>query len=52
MIAEPQHIPLSEAWLCLDCTSIGNSGSCCPRCGSVQLHPVQAWLDRKVKTSK
>ena len=49
MIAELAHIPLSEAFLCLDCDAVGNCGSSCAKCGSVQVFPVQRWLDRKPK---
>ena len=51
MIAELQHMPLSEAFLCLDCASIGNCSSARAACGSVQVHPIAAWLNHRKPVS-
>lgn len=43
-----QHFSLSSAFICLDCQSVGNSGSICPACGcaGTNLMPLAPILDR------
>lgn len=41
-----QHFPLSRAYLCQDCNSIGNSANQCPACASEVLMNLSAVLDR------
>ncbi|MGA2534554.1 MAG: hypothetical protein ABSF53_00960 [Terracidiphilus sp.] len=43
-----QHIPLTSAYLCQDCDSIGNHSSVCPACASMALLSVAAILDRSL----
>jgi hypothetical protein len=42
-----QHIPLTSAYLCQDCDSVGNSSMRCPACASVVLMGLAGVLDRK-----
>ena len=42
-----QHIPLTEAYLCQDCDSVGNSSMQCPACASEVLMGLAGVLDRK-----
>jgi hypothetical protein len=40
------HIPLTFAYLCQDCNSIGNCSSQCPACASSVLLSLAGVLDR------
>jgi ferredoxin len=42
-----QHIPLTHAYLCQDCNSIGNCAQHCPACASEALMGLAGVLDRK-----
>jgi hypothetical protein len=42
-----QHIPLTAAYLCQDCDSVGNSSMQCPACASEVLLGLAGVLDRK-----
>ena len=44
-IAEMQHIPLTSAFLCADCASVGNSSSWCPACSSTHIQSLAQVLD-------
>lgn len=41
-----EHIPLSSAYLCQDCDSIGNCSSFCPACASPALMGLAGVLNR------
>jgi hypothetical protein len=41
-----QHFPLSSAYLCQDCNSIGNNANHCPACASEVLMSLAAVLNR------
>lgn len=41
------HIPLSFAYLCQDCNSVGNCPLQCPACASSVLMGLASILDRK-----
>ena len=41
-----QHIPLASAYLCPNCSSIGNSSKQCPACASPFLLSLASVLDR------
>jgi hypothetical protein len=41
-----QHIPLASAYLCPNCSCIGNSSKQCPACASPFLLSVANVLDR------
>jgi len=41
-----QHIPLTAAYLCQDCNSIGNCSVQCPACASSVLLSLAGVLDR------
>jgi hypothetical protein len=41
-----QHIPLASAYLCPNCSSVGNSSKQCPACASPFLLSLAAVLDR------
>ena len=41
-----QHFPLSSAYLCQDCSSIGNNANQCPACASEVLMNLSAILNR------
>ena len=41
-----QHFPLSSAYLCQDCNSIGNNANQCPACASEVLMSLSAILNR------
>jgi hypothetical protein len=43
-----QHIPLSSAYLCQDCSSIGNNARQCPACASEVLMSLSGVLNREV----
>jgi hypothetical protein len=42
-----QHIPLSSAYLCQDCNSIGNCARQCPACASEVLMSLSGVLNRE-----
>jgi len=44
-----QHIPLSSAYLCQDCNSVGNCAMQCPACASVVLMGLAGVLDRELE---
>jgi hypothetical protein len=44
-----QHIPLTSAYLCQDCNSVGNSSRQCPACASEVLMGLAGVLDREVE---
>jgi len=44
-----QHIPLTSAYLCQDCNSIGNCARQCPACASEVLLSLSAVLNREVE---
>jgi ferredoxin len=44
-----QHMPLTSAYLCQDCNSVGNCASQCPACASEVLMGLAAVLDRDVE---
>jgi hypothetical protein len=44
-----QHIPLSSAYLCQDCNSIGNCANQCPACASEVLMSLSVVLNREVE---
>jgi hypothetical protein len=44
-----QHIPLTHAYLCQDCNSIGNSAQHCPACASEALMGLSGVLNRKTE---
>jgi hypothetical protein len=45
-----QHFPLSSAYLCQDCNSIGNNANQCPACASEVLMNLSAILNRDEST--
>lgn len=42
-----QHFPLSSAYLCQDCNSIGNCATQCPACASTVLMSLSGILNRE-----
>jgi hypothetical protein len=44
-----QHIPLTSAYLCQDCNSIGNCARQCPACASEVLMSLAGVLNREVE---
>ena len=44
-----QHIPLASAYLCPNCSCIGNCSARCPACASSALLALAGVLDRKVE---
>jgi radical SAM protein with 4Fe4S-binding SPASM domain len=46
-ILSMQHIPLTHAYLCQDCNSIGNCAQHCPACASEALMGLSGVLNRK-----
>jgi hypothetical protein len=47
-----QHIPLSSAYLCQDCSSVGNCAKQCPACASSVLMALATVLDREEEDSR
>jgi len=43
-VAELQHFPLSEAFLCSDCQHLHNSSQKCPACASREIQPLTKWV--------
>jgi ferredoxin len=48
-VVSMQHIPLTHAYLCQDCNSIGNCAQHCPACASEALMGLAGVLDRKTE---
>lgn len=46
-LASMQHIPLASAYLCQDCSCVGNCAVHCPACGSGVLMALSRVLDRE-----
>ncbi len=44
-----EYIPLSAAYLCQDCNSVGNNARQCPACASEVLMGLAGVLDREAK---
>jgi len=44
-----QHIPLTSAYLCQDCNSVGNNAMHCPACASEALMGLAGVLNRQVE---
>jgi hypothetical protein len=44
-----QHIPLKSAYLCQDCSCIGNCARQCPACASEVLMGLSGVLNREVE---
>ncbi len=44
-----QHIPLASAYLCQDCSCIGNCARQCPACASEVLMGLAGVLNREVE---
>jgi len=42
-----QHIPLTGAYLCQDCNSVGNSAMNCPACASTVVLGLASVLNRE-----
>lgn len=42
-----QHFPLTNAYLCQDCASIGNNSMHCPACASDVLMSLEGVLNRR-----
>jgi ferredoxin len=47
-----QHFPLSSAYLCQDCNSVGDCSTMCPACASRILLGLATVLDRKEVASQ
>ncbi len=48
LCSEPVHIPLTAAYVCLDCNSVGNCAMQCPACASTMLMGLAGVLNREV----
>jgi len=46
-IVSMQHIPLTSAYLCQDCNSVGNCSVQCPACASEALLGLAGVLNRR-----
>jgi ferredoxin len=46
---ERVHFPLTSAYLCQDCNSVGNCAMQCPACASTVLLNLSAVLNREVE---
>ncbi len=44
-----QHIPLTSAYVCLDCNCVGNCSRQCPACASEVLMGLAGVLNREVE---
>jgi hypothetical protein len=44
-----QHIPLTRAYLCQDCSAVGNSAMSCPACASTVLLGLAGVLNREIE---
>jgi hypothetical protein len=49
LCSDPIHIPLTNAYLCQDCNSVGNCSMQCPACASTVLMNLSAVLNREVE---
>ena len=49
--ADLQHMPVSNAYLCSDCHSIGNCAEYCPACASQSILALGPILNREKKDS-
>lgn len=49
LCSDPVHIPLTSAYLCQDCNSVGNCSTQCPACASTVLMNLSAVLNREVE---
>ncbi len=47
-----QHFPLTFAYLCQDCNSVGNCSNQCPACASSALMALAAVLDREAEEKR
>ena len=47
-----EYIPISSAYLCADCNSIGNNSQRCPACASTVLMNLAGVLDREVEAEQ
>lgn len=47
--SDPVHIPLTSAYLCQDCNSVGNCSTQCPACASTALMNLSAVLNREME---
>ena len=47
-----QHIPLTGAYLCQDCNSVGNCAMNCPACASTTLLGLAGVLNREEEETK
>ena len=48
LCTEPLHIPLASAYVCLDCSCVGNCSMQCPACASTMLMGLAGVLNREV----
>jgi ferredoxin len=48
LCSDPVHIPLTSAYLCQDCNSVGNCSTQCPACASTALMNLSTVLNRDV----
>ena len=48
-VVSMQHIPLTHAYLCQDCNSIGNCAQHCPACASEALMGLAGVLNRETE---
>jgi len=46
------HLPLSGAWLCAECGSVGNNSAQCPACAGTALVNLSKILDRHERREK
>jgi hypothetical protein len=44
MTSELVSLPLANSVLCVDCETISNSDSVCPKCGGRTLRPLSSWI--------
>ena len=44
------HLKLQEAFLCLDCETLGNNPEHCIVCTSKAVHPLASFLNRATRT--
>jgi hypothetical protein len=44
-----QHMPLTQAYLCQDCNSIGNCAQHCPACASEAIMGLSGVLNRNTE---
>jgi hypothetical protein len=47
ILASMQHIPLASAYLCQDCSCVGNCAMQCPACASEVVMALARVLDRE-----